>query len=112
MTKSGAKLLALAVIKAAIIDGDLSFIYSRRSDLYFDLAEIDRNQLMKKYDDECNLINKKRALPKESITLENYKNMLLKDIAEMLGITPSGLYSRLHRGMTIEEAVAMGGKKA
>lgn len=114
MNESGAKSLALAVIKAAIRDKDLSFIYSWRSALYFDLAEIDRNQLMEKYDDECKIIKKtrKRTTPKEAIIPENYKGMRLKDIAESLGITPSGLSSRLNRGMSIEEAVAMGGKKA
>lgn len=111
MNKSGAKTLALAVIKAAIRDKDLSFIYSKRSDLYFDLAEINRNQLMENYDEECKLLKKSKKT-KESIIPENYKGMRLKDIAERLGITPSGLSSRLNRGMTIEEAVAMSTKNA
>lgn len=57
LCRSGAKKISLAIIKQAISDKDFHFLYSSYSNLFFDLAEIQRSKLMDKcFDDDLNRI--------------------------------------------------------
>lgn len=59
LSRHGAKILAVRVIKQAVTDNDFQWICSKNSDLFFDLAGVTKEEIMNCFDDNLNLIRKK-----------------------------------------------------
>lgn len=109
LCRSGAKELAIHMIKLALQDKDFRWIYSSRSYLYFALADLSREQVMDGYDDNLNPLYVKaarRGAKSKAVELPpEFEGMTMGEIAEMYDMQERCLSDRLHRGMSWKEAL-------
>lgn len=104
--REGARALAVAVIRHALLEEDFRWIYSRDSDLYFDIADLQKHEVMDGYDDDLNKIYvKKRKRMKFELPPE-FDGMTQTQVAKMHGMAQKTLNERLRRGMSWEEALS------
>lgn len=110
LCRSGAKELAVQVIKLALQDKDFRWIYSSRSDMYFALAELEKWQVLDGYDDDLNPFyanaTRRGAKSKAIEPPPQFEGLTLKQIAEMHNLLPRTLSDRIRRGISWEEALA------
>lgn len=110
LCRSGAKELAVQMIKKALQDKDFRWIYSSRSDLYFALADLSKEQVLEGYDDDLKPFyanaTRRGAKSKAIEPPPQFEGMTLKQIADMHNIHPRTLSDRIRRGISWEEALA------
>lgn len=106
LCKYGAKELAVHMIKLALQDKDFRWIYSSQSNLFFELAELQKHEVMEGFDDDLNPLNDTRRIKTERIKPPpEFEGMTMREIAEMYDIQERCLSDRLHRGMSWKEAL-------
>lgn len=110
LCRSGAKELAVQVIKKALQDKDFRWIHSSRSDLFFAIADLEKWQVLEGYDDDLNPFyanaTRRGAKSKAVKPPPEYEGMTLNAIAEMHNIHARTLSDRIRRGLSWEEALS------